>query len=166
MTSYFCLHWQFCLCWPGDPEVLCPDGPVLATRALEADPAPRPQDPEHLAGQEEGDSQDRRLRHLQSSQQQEQGLHGKALGLGRFSCQVVGANSFIMDGSDSYKFWFYLKSRAMILAPSVLIPEMWTYLPEMSHIETVCYFWSLAPVLLSWNESHWNCLLFWYICIQ
>ena len=153
MTSYFCLHWQFCLCWPGDPEVLCPDGPVLATRALEADPAPRPQDPEHLAGQEEGDSQDRRLRHLQSSQQQEQGLHGKALGLGGFSCQVVGANSFIMDGSDSYKFWFYLKSRSSA-----------AYCP-IHDIGSICAD-SRNVNLPSRNESHWNCLLFWYICIQ
>ena len=134
MASYFCLHWQFCLCWPGDPEVLCPDGPVLATRALEADPAPWPQDPEHPAGQEEGDSQDRRLWHLQSSQQQEQGLHGKALGRGGFSCQVVGASSFIMDGSDSSKFWFFWS-----LAPVLL----WYWL----HL---CWFEKCEPTFQKW----------------
>ena len=41
-----------------DPEVFCPDGTVFATCALKADFAPRPQDTEHPAGQEEGDCQD------------------------------------------------------------------------------------------------------------
>lgn len=72
------VHWealQLSAGWRHHPALLCADPAGSLSRPQQAHSAPGPQDPEHPSGQAPDDRQDWRLRHLQDTCQQEQGLH-------------------------------------------------------------------------------------------